>query len=552
LLWQDVDYGSGMTTLKTKVPETITSWILTGYSMSATSGLGLLQTPVVLTTFKPFFTDIRVPCACKMGDMVEVQVIVHNYMDRTSRVEVTLDDSAGDFDIIPTGRAFSDYETYDEDYELQNLKQNTVQVVGDGVRSTKFLVKLKKTGPVRLKVQTISSVACDTIEKSIIVGPTGKTITRTVTRPILLSPTQGSASSVFEINMPPNAVPGSMKVQITVQGDKYSLQLENQQPLTGGGDGDVVVALYAQFYNMFSPTASACQSSAASMGFMNAANNFLKSQCPDGGFRIDGDCDMLLRDTTYTVKILTGAAMSVLNNIASPDVVRKGYDWLASIQRADGSFPNPIPYPAIYVEGPITTSFVLFAFLSSDIYVPGIKSKHAATISKAMDSMFAQVDSLDILSLSFLCRSAQLNQDARRSIAFEKLSRLSFKNEYTQRWARSVLLDEALPTIFEIYQNEADIFAMFRVANGMNQYLVDNYAQIAVLARNNIFNSISFFNAYSSNLNFTSYQMKVAVSSSNSSTSGSSTSEMVTVVLDSSNQTLMSTFDCPPWILTQR
>jgi CD109 antigen len=539
LLWQDVEYISGMTTIKTIVPETVTSWVLTGYSLSATSGLGLLQTPLVLTTFKPFFTAVRMPCSCKLGDVAEVQVTIHNYVDQLSRVEVTLDDSAGDFEILPTGRGFSDYETYDEDYELRNLKQNTVQVVGDGVRSTTFSVKPKKIGPMRLKVQAISSVACDTVEKSIMVEPPGRTITRTVTRQIFLSPTQASTSIVFEINIPPNAVPGSKKVQFSIQGDKYSVKLINQQPLVTS-DGDVLTSIVSQAANIFSSVSTlACRSPTAAADLLNAANNFLKGQCPDGGFRIDGDCDMPLRDTTYTARTLIATALSVKFGVADPRIVHKGFEWLASIQRADGSFPNPIPYPAVYVEGPITTAYVLFSFVDSDTRLPGIKAKHAATISKAFDNLFAQVDRLDILSLAYLGLAAYNIQEPRRRVAFDRLDRLSSKNEFTQRWPGSVWLDEAYPSIFYIYRYETDLSAMFRVANGMTQYLVENFDRMSasLAAKNSI---ISIVNDFIATWAATSFQMQMTFFSSNSSLIPS---EKTTVIIDSSNQPLMSTFE---------
>jgi CD109 antigen len=544
LLWQDVEYTSGMTTLKTTVPDTVTSWALTGYSLSAISGLGILQTPLILTTFKPFFTDVRLPSTCKMGVVADIQVTVHNYLDQTFRVEVTLDDSTGDFDIVPTGRAFSDYVEYDENFEQRNAKLNTFQVVGDGVRSTTFSVKPKKIGPMKLKVQTISKVACDTVEKIVMVEAPGKTIVRTVTQPIFLSPIKTAASSVFEINMPPNAVPGSMKVQLSVQGDKYSLELENQQPVPAD-DGDVLTTLIAKGTNALGFTGSACQSSNSLVDLANAAINFLKGQCSDGGFRIDGDCDQSLRDTTYTASTLIAIAWSVNYNLTSLDVVTKGFDWLASIQRADGSFPNPIPYPVLFVEGPITTSYVLFSYLNANINLPGIKNKYATTISRALDNLFGQIDSLDILSLAFLCRSAQLNQDARKNVAFNKLSRLSFKNEFTQKWTRSALLDEALRYIFEMYQGEPDLVTMFRVSNGVTQYVVEHFYKMSAALKIQVITGVNNFGTFSSTLTSSSYQMNVSFSSSNSTLPGSS-SEVTTVVLDSSNKSLLSTFEMAP------
>jgi CD109 antigen len=139
-------------TLKTQVPESITSWMLSGFSINSNNGLGILKAPFILSTFKPFFVDINLPTFAKMGEIVEVKITIHNYLDKTARVEVDIDDTGNDFEFTYDGRQLNDFGSFDEDYEQRNINQNIVQVLGNGIRTTSFKIKPTKTGNIRIKV----------------------------------------------------------------------------------------------------------------------------------------------------------------------------------------------------------------------------------------------------------------------------------------------------------------------------------------------------------------------------------------------------------------
>jgi CD109 antigen len=144
--------SNGTTTIRTQIPDTVTSWMVSGFALNADKGLGVLPNPVVLSTYKPFFVDANIPTSCKMDEIVPVQVAVHNYLDQSSRVEVQLDDSNKDFEIMSDGRQFNEYNDYADDYELKNSKMNVINVEADSVKSTTFNIKAKRTGTIPIKV----------------------------------------------------------------------------------------------------------------------------------------------------------------------------------------------------------------------------------------------------------------------------------------------------------------------------------------------------------------------------------------------------------------
>jgi hypothetical protein len=126
--------------------------MVSGFSLNPSKGLGILPKPLILSTFKPFFIDTNLPKSAKMGDVIPIQVAVHNYLDQSTRVTVELDDTNNDFDIITNGRQFNEHDNYDDDYELKNNNENVINIFPDNVKSTTFTIKLKNTGPVPIKV----------------------------------------------------------------------------------------------------------------------------------------------------------------------------------------------------------------------------------------------------------------------------------------------------------------------------------------------------------------------------------------------------------------
>lgn len=67
-LWQTVTTDeTGKTELDDLVvPDTITSWILTGFSMSTETGLGVVNGPEKITAFQKFFIKLYLPYSIKV------------------------------------------------------------------------------------------------------------------------------------------------------------------------------------------------------------------------------------------------------------------------------------------------------------------------------------------------------------------------------------------------------------------------------------------------------------------------------------------------------
>lgn len=54
-------------TLTKKIPDTITSWVVTGFSLSPNKGFALTENPSKIRVFQPFFVSTNLPYSVKRG-----------------------------------------------------------------------------------------------------------------------------------------------------------------------------------------------------------------------------------------------------------------------------------------------------------------------------------------------------------------------------------------------------------------------------------------------------------------------------------------------------
>lgn len=82
------------------MPDTITSWVLTGFSLDPITGLGLTRQPKTLQVFKPFFVSIDLPYSIIRGEAFALPIVVFNYMEKNLDAEVTLHNEENEFEFI--------------------------------------------------------------------------------------------------------------------------------------------------------------------------------------------------------------------------------------------------------------------------------------------------------------------------------------------------------------------------------------------------------------------------------------------------------------------
>lgn len=82
----------------TKLPDTITSWVLAAYSLNPLTGLGITKESTTLIAFKSFFVSVSLPYSVKHGELVTIPIVVFNYLDVTAVAQVALHNEDGEFE----------------------------------------------------------------------------------------------------------------------------------------------------------------------------------------------------------------------------------------------------------------------------------------------------------------------------------------------------------------------------------------------------------------------------------------------------------------------
>lgn len=82
------------------MPDTITSWIITGFSLDPITGLGLTKESKSLQVFQPFFVSLNLPYSVKRGEVISIPVGIFNYLEEDFDVEVTLHNTDQELEFI--------------------------------------------------------------------------------------------------------------------------------------------------------------------------------------------------------------------------------------------------------------------------------------------------------------------------------------------------------------------------------------------------------------------------------------------------------------------
>lgn len=98
----------GIKTITKKIPDTITSWIITGFAVDPFSGFGMTKNSRKLEVFQPFFVSLNLPYSVKRGEIIAIPIVVFNYMDNDLDAEVSLDNAGQEFDFIDIAEEGSD------------------------------------------------------------------------------------------------------------------------------------------------------------------------------------------------------------------------------------------------------------------------------------------------------------------------------------------------------------------------------------------------------------------------------------------------------------
>lgn len=160
---------SGQFQVRNKVPDTITSWMIDGFSMNPNVGLGFsLQHK--LKVFKPFFIQLELPHSIRFGEIAKIEVFVFNYIpspDKSIKVNVAVVHNQTEFEVV---QVEEDCSVTRLQREMHNKK---LSVKANSVTSTIFYIRPIAAGHINLKFKANSMLAGDEVQKFLFVKPEG-------------------------------------------------------------------------------------------------------------------------------------------------------------------------------------------------------------------------------------------------------------------------------------------------------------------------------------------------------------------------------------------
>ncbi|CAD6997494.1 alpha-2-macroglobulin [Ceratitis capitata] len=321
-----------------KIPETITSWVLTAFSVNPEKGLAVMKDPTKIKTFQPFFLSPRLPYSVKRGEVVNTQLLIFNYLDKALDVAVTLDNVDNEYDFTDVSN-----EIINEPSRVKN-----VRVPAQSSAGVSFMIRPKVIGNILLKYTAVSPIAGDAIHKALKVVPEG--VTEYVNRAYFVNLKETpDFKQTFELDLPQDVVPDSEHVEVSAIGDILGPLLNNMDHLvrlpTGCAEQttssfvpNYVVLEYLNKTNKLTPSLQ----SQIQNNLLSGYQHILNFRLDDGSFSSFArykDLDHPLNGSTWLTAYIVRSLNQAKPHInVDEKVLTTGLKYLISQQAENGSF----------------------------------------------------------------------------------------------------------------------------------------------------------------------------------------------------------------------
>ncbi|XP_031630826.1 CD109 antigen-like isoform X2 [Contarinia nasturtii] len=430
--------NAGRHTIHKKVPDTITSWVITGFSLDPISGLGLSKEARNLQVFQPFFVSLNLPYSVKRGEVVSIPIGIFNYLDDEFDVEVTLHNTEQELEFVQMANEI-------DSPKIELYRRKTVHVNANEGTGVSFMVKPKKIGPMTIKVTARAPRAGDGVERILNVEPEGVAQVENLAMIIdLRDKTQFDGNFTFII--PKNAVSDSTKIEISAVGDLLGGSVKNMEKLIkmpyGCGEQNmlnfvpnIVIMDYLRTTNQLSPAVEL-----KAVTFMDAGyQRELSYKHEDGSFSAFGKRDK--SGSTWLTAFVARSFIQASKYIqVEQRIINEALDWLSHIQAPNGSFPEVGNIISTEMQGEsgkgtALTAYVLAAFLEDR----SKSTMYQNVINKAIDYVARNLEgSDDLYSLAVAAYALQLANHNSKNYILQTFDLKSKRKDDKKWWEKPV------------------------------------------------------------------------------------------------------------------
>ncbi|XP_076755633.1 thioester-containing protein 1 allele R1 isoform X2 [Xylocopa sonorina] len=445
-LWQTLDAGyEGKNELKRTVPDSITSWVLTAFSVNDVHGLGLINEPRKLKVFRPFFIAMDLPYSVIRGEIVAIQIVVFNYMNKKVVAEVILTNE-GQFDFAEMSNEVHDVP------KLELYRTKKIDVKANSGASVTFMIIPRELGYITIKATANSILAGDAVERKLLVKAEGET--QYINKAIFMDlRSRTSASTNITIDIPKNAVPDSEHIEISAVGDILGPSILNLANLikmpSGCGEQNmlkfvpnIMVLNYLKNTNQLTQAVQGKALRYMEIGYQTE----LTYRHDDGSFSAFGMSDS--NGSTWLTAFVAKAFKQASAYIPIEDrIINEALQWLANNQAPNGSFPEVgrVSHRDMQggaAKGIALTAFTLIAFLEN----ADSSGKYRNTINKGIDYIVRNMNDVDdVYALSICTYALNLAKHPYESTAFNLLESKAITKEDIKWWSKPVAVDDKNP-----------------------------------------------------------------------------------------------------------
>lgn len=335
-LWEaiDDDNFNGTTRITKTVPDTITSWTLSAFSIDPVHGLALTEIPRTLEVSQSFFVSMSLPYSVIRGEIISITLIVYNYLEQDVDAEINFANENDEFEFVGG----------DDANQLQRMKQTRVK--SNDAAAHSFIIKPKKVGAISLKATATSALAGDAVIQILLVEPEG--VPHYGNEAVLIDLRSESEFYTHRlgIDIPDEAVPDSTRIEIKCMGDLFGGTIRNLAKLirlpSGCGEQNLlnlvpnyVILKYLNATKQLTSDAEKTAKEYIEKGYQQQ----LTYKHADGSFSAFGTADK--NGSTWLTAFVAKSFIEATSHVdIDESVIAAAYAWLAKVQSDDGSFPE--------------------------------------------------------------------------------------------------------------------------------------------------------------------------------------------------------------------
>ncbi|KAM7352165.1 thioester-containing protein 1 allele S1-like [Cochliomyia hominivorax] len=429
-IFEDYEVTSANSTFNFKVPDSITTWVLSAFSINERTGIGFMESDINIIASKEFFISTYLPYSIKLGEIVSVPIVIFNYHSQSLKTEVIMENVDNEYKFVST-----------LNNEIKNSKREVRNIIvpANSGKSVNFLILPQKLGDINIDIEARNPLATDAILQTLNVEPDGLAISHNHELFVQLKPGE-TFNSYFETKIPSHIVGDSVFIQLSISGNVLLPTLEHLEDLvnkpTGCGEQNMIRfapnILVLEYFRATGQTSKQNDLVVKAKKFIGLGyQQQLKYRHINGGYSVFGPKWSQTPSNWLTAYVVRFFIKAVKYFPIETHIIQESLNYLADQQLTSGEFQTAgyLFHPA-YQSRFGFTAFVLLSFLENAKYAKQYKT----VIENALNFLSNNLQEVDdIYSLAIMSLAFKMANNPNAAVVLNKLKTLA-KTENNLQW----------------------------------------------------------------------------------------------------------------------